>query len=472
MKSPIYQRALFLFSLLSLIFVTNLQAQRNINYPQLANRNQQSLVSFDRIILPGQSDSTVTLATVYNLPYSYLPFKKEERSASDKKFFGTFEMNMEVFKSNKSQLRKKEENISVQGLEPIARAFSSDTAYAKSYEQSQSRTHFLSGYLQTSLSPGIYSYILQIRRGTKTQNQTSRTRTIRLESYKHMTIGNIMLGEELVEKQEAPLFQLSKLGKDVQYAQDFYALAYIPGYKEEANYSLEISNLNTSNGDTTKVGTVFSKELTSADIRRGIRPTLGKKSGTRTHLRLSPSATNGFTYALLKIPGSQFPNATYRLTIRNKGAKSPVASTTFQTIWIDIPTSLLSLDVAIDMLRYMTDQTTIDRLSRGNSNEREQKFRSFWEKRDPTPETQFNELMAEYYRRIDYAYKNFTTQNSLGYNSDQGEIYIKFGPPNDISRKYPTNGPTTEIWSYPNRKFIFKATTGFGDFRLVSRETK
>ncbi|NIT58652.1 MAG: GWxTD domain-containing protein, partial [Aliifodinibius sp.] len=82
------------------------------------------------------------------------------------------------------------------------------------------------------------------------------------------------------------------------------------------------------------------------------------------------------------------------------------------------------------------------------------------------------ELMAEYYRRIDHAYKKFTTENTIGFNSDRGEIYIKYGPPNDINRKFPKNGATTEIWTYPDRIFVFKATTGFGDFKLISNQSK
>nr|WP_240894623.1 GWxTD domain-containing protein [Fodinibius halophilus] len=122
------------------------------------------------------------------------------------------------------------------------------------------------------------------------------------------------------------------------------------------------------------------------------------------------------------------------------------------------------------MLHYIVDDKTLDRLSSGSNEEREQKFREFWEKRDPTPETDYNELMAEYYRRIDYAYDKFSTQNKLGHKSDRGNVYIKFGPPKNTKRKFPTNGPTTEIWTYPSTKFVFQATTGFGDFKLVSKE--
>ena len=81
--------------------------------------------------------------------------------------------------------------------------------------------------------------------------------------------------------------------------------------------------------------------------------------------------------------------------------------------------------------------------------------------------------MTEYYRRIDYAYKTFsTTSEPEGYQSDQGQLYIKMGPPLDIERSFPTNGNVKEIWTYSNGEYIFIASSGFGDFKLISTPQK
>src|SRR5699024_8004613 len=148
------------------------------------------------------------------------------------------------------------------------------------------------------------------------------------------------------------------------------------------------------------------------------------------------------------------------------------SQTVFQSMWIDMPRSLLSLDFSTKMLHYIVSQETIDRLTEGNRAEREQKYRSLWKKKDPTPKTEYNELMAEYYRRIDYAYQNFSSSTQPGFDTDQGRIYITYGPPRDKERKFPTSGSTVEIWTYPNKEFIFRATSGFGDFRLVSEQNR
>lgn len=456
---------LFLFSITS-----SLWAQRNTTYHELALRNQQQPVSFDFIKLPGNNNDTVIFTSVFSFPYSYLPFKKYKNRSSENDFYSEMNLSLEVFKTDEERFRraKRNEDISVEGLEPVGRTFWSDTAFAKTYEESQSKEQFLKGYFSISLTPDIYNYVLQMQRGEKSDRSISRTQSVRIVPYSEMEVGNIILGQEIAADDEKPRLQLSDMAGNVKYGEDFYALAYLPQYEDGTTYNLQITSLNVADEDTSRVRQIYSSEVN--DFRTNIKPEISSANG-KLFVDLHKS-DNGFAYALVEVPNSDFPNSLYRMTITREGDKTPAAQTIFRSLWIDMPTSLLSLDVAIDMLHYIVDDETLDRLSSGSSAEREKKFREFWEKRDPTPDTQFNELMAEYYRRIDYAYENFTTDNTLGYRSDQGEIYIKFGPPQDINRRFPANGNTREIWTYQNRKFVFRATTGFGDFKLVSDETR
>lgn len=457
--------------ILSFSSVTEVLGQRFSEYQKLSMRDQRPELFFDFFTLPGDTEDSVQLVSAYSFSYRYLPFKKLNQSdsgqESSKAFYSPINLNMEVFKASEEQLRKKGRDVSVEGLETAGRSFWEDTAYAKTYEESQSEHNFLQGNLQVGLKPGIYSYVLQMKRGERTDPRMSRTRTVRVESYPEMETGNILLGSSVSEDGGTSKFKLVSMGENVKYGNDFYALAYIPNYEANSDYTVEVHALEISNEDTSQTKTVYSQKLSDSDIRSDIRPSLMQNSDSENILELS-SNTNGYTYALIEIPNSTFPSSFYRLTINKGGSQKPASETVFRSMWIDMPRSLLSLDVSIDMLHYIVDEKTLDQLQSGSKSQREQKFRDFWKKRDPTPETQYNELMAEYYRRIDYAYQNFTTDNTIGYESDQGEVYIKFGPPKDTERKFPTNGSTVEIWTYPNRQFVFRATTGFGDFKLVS----
>jgi GWxTD domain-containing protein len=462
--------AALLFTFL-LGLTTNIWAQRNVSYRDLVMRNQERPVSFDFIVLPGETPSEVQFTSVFSFSYSYLPFKKTGNRNTDQQFYSTANLSMEVFKGGKNfNKRKRNDNISVEGLEPVGRAFWGDTAYAQTYEQSQSKKDHLHGYLDLSLAPGNYNYVMQLKRGEETESRMSRTQSVRIRPYEDMPVGNIILREQFHEDNGTTRLQLTTMGSNVEYATDFHLMAYLPRYEADTDYSLTISRLNVVDEDTSRQSQVYNTSLSGDDIRTNIHPRISS-TDKETFIDLDPSS-GGYAYALLQIPNSNFPNALYRVTVRKEGQDTPVAQGTYRSLWVDMPTSLLNLDVAIDMLSYVADDKTIDRLSSGSQIEREEKFREYWDKRDPTPDTEFNELMAEYYRRIDYAYRNYTTNNVLGYNSDQGEVYIKFGPPQNIERKFPTDGATTEIWTYQNRRFVFKATTGFGDFQLVNNQSE
>ena len=308
-----------------------------------------------------------------------------------------------------------------------------------------------------------------MKRGDQTESRISRTQKINITSYGEQKTGDVFVSPTFPDKSESSRFILNTTGNTVDYAKDFQAIAYLPKYKSDESYTMDIVKLSALREDTTKQNKVFSKKLTEENIKTDVRPQLIHTEG-KPYLNLNVS-DGGYTYAIIDVPNSEFENSLYQLSIKNS-AGDIVAQDTFRSQWNDMPTSLLNLNVAIEMLRFITNKETIKKIDNGTALEREKKFRSFWKEKDPTPDTEFNELMAEYYQRIDYTYKNFTTENTIGFNSDRGEVYIKYGPPKDINRKFPKEGATTEIWTYPNRQFIFKATTGFGDFDLVSSQSR
>ena len=103
---------------------------------------------------------------------------------------------------------------------------------------------------------------------------------------------------------------------------------------------------------------------------------------------------------------------------------------------------------------------------------REALFRDFWKRRDPTPGTEQNELMQEYYYRVEYANTHFST-NRNGWETDRGRIFILYGEPSDVEQHpFEINSKPYEVWYYNalNRRFVFVDYTGFGDYELVEPE--
>ncbi|MCK4297684.1 MAG: GWxTD domain-containing protein, partial [Candidatus Marinimicrobia bacterium] len=94
----------------------------------------------------------------------------------------------------------------------------------------------------------------------------------------------------------------------------------------------------------------------------------------------------------------------------------------------------------------------------------------FWKGKDPTPNTQENELMNEYYMRVHYSNQHFSGFQA-GWKADMGMIFILFGPPSDIERHpFDIQSKPYEIWYYYeiNRTFVFVDESGFGEYRLIS----
>jgi len=73
-----------------------------------------------------------------------------------------------------------------------------------------------------------------------------------------------------------------------------------------------------------------------------------------------------------------------------------------------------------------------------NDEERDQFIEAFWQRRDPTPDTEENEFKEEHYRRIEYANEHFAA-GIPGWKSDRGRIYIMYGPADEIE-SHPSGG--------------------------------
>lgn len=133
-----------------------------------------------------------------------------------------------------------------------------------------------------------------------------------------------------------------------------------------------------------------------------------------------------------------------------------------------ISASITNLRLAIQQMRYILTDKEWKQFSTAKGSEKEDLFQSYWINRDPTPGTQQNEVMDEYFARIYFAGENFTSFQP-GWKTDMGMIYVLFGPPDEIERSTRSPGRiVTQNWLYYriNRNFLFIDENGFGEYRL------
>jgi len=102
---------------------------------------------------------------------------------------------------------------------------------------------------------------------------------------------------------------------------------------------------------------------------------------------------------------------------------------------------------------------------------------SFWDRRDPTPETPVNEFKQQFYQRVQMANRDFGFGSGDGWNTDRGRVLIKYGPPNNIEKQQSSiNQKPWVTWQYyeieGGVQFIFVDRTGYGSFQLVHSDAR
>lgn len=175
-----------------------------------------------------------------------------------------------------------------------------------------------------------------------------------------------------------------------------------------------------------------------------------------------------------KIDGIDLGLGDYLLTIQIEDEKlnrNSVTQKRFIARLPGVPFVIKDIDKAIEQMIYIASTSEIDSIKASpTDDEKLKKFFDYWKRKDPNPATSENEVFNEYYRRIEYANKNFTHYVE-GWRTDMGMVYIILGSPSNVDRHpFELNSKPYEIWYYYelNRQFVFMDYTGFGDYRLIT----
>ena len=166
----------------------------------------------------------------------------------------------------------------------------------------------------------------------------------------------------------------------------------------------------------------------------------------------------------------------YKLTVKvvQSGVKQE-RSISFSSNWRYFESSELNVIRAIEPLKEYVSNDQWDELMSAPEARKEFLFDNYWLERDPTPGTEANELMDEFYRRVDFVNYNFSVNGiaKSAWETDRGKVYMKYGSPSNVERfASDMNIPPYEIWFYAkiNRKFVFEDRNGNGEFMLVKVE--
>ncbi len=331
-----------------------------------------------------------------------------------------------------------------------------DTVLAGKYEQTDSKKDFYSFSKSVNLQNGTYTVSINLL------NKSSRNKIYKLVSLntektipifcKAINVNSLNDIEPLIYGGSMPFSSSSvrliipTIGK--QYSKNLIYLLAKKKSTDVEEYEPDFANLS----GTVEIRNNFSLNSTAFK---------GK-----TYLNLQKIVSNN-QFLDLEISSNKVLPGTYTLKIFEENTRDTLKFD-FLNEWFDKPLSLKKVSYAIDCLSYILKDDEIDDMRAGENKENWEKFYSFWSKKDPTPNSLYNEALIQYFTRLDYAFFNFQTLSEVdGSKTDRGKIYILFGEPQIMANSF-TNGKSLITWSYPNLKkdYIFELISS-GIYKLV-----
>jgi GWxTD domain-containing protein len=323
------------------------------------------------------------------------------------------------------------------------------------------RKQYFQGAMTFSLPPGKYSVLLRLEDKESDNRIPDSKRPVILPA----TPGPILSTIIPVQDQSAATGKFISyiLGGDVIFSQNFgfVAVHSTPGMNS-ARYTISLRDeeeeTTTIIADT--VVRLLSFPYSSLQL---------KNDSANVRFEIHPESVSTVYY--IPVTGTMIRQGRYDITIRFEDSSKTTLP--FGARWPDMPLSLLDLELATMPLQHLLKREEYSDLRRGGRETRIRKFDEFWSRRDPTPGSAFNEMMAEFYRRVDYTVGAFRTlKEPNGSMTDRGRIYILYGKPTSTDRILRPGTIPQEIWHYTNlgKKFIFKDQSRQGNYTLTESQ--
>ena len=463
-------------------------------YVDLALRYDRPRLYHEAFALPGKTQPVLVVS--FRIPNAMLVFTRAQADLSGGAFVAQAEVVVEVY--------QKGERLAEQRWQRTHRA--------AGFEATQRREVDIEGEVRFALDPGLYAYRLRVEDGNSERSRELDLRPVSVPDFTESALGKpvmaanvqtdstdvrlrlVNLGGAAPFGQPAEVVVPLGLGSDVQTET---AMLTYTLYRQKADpvgrrQALRSGHVEAIPVRRTSDGTVLppieprpeGPALATGTVAGTAFvpvPPLEKGSETGVSLVWSADVRPAKAGYLARIPlGAHLDDGAYVLeTALQVGTAEtkPLARqrTSFRVRWRGQPVSLYSPVVAIRNLQFVESRAAIGAMLKGSREAQQARLEAYWKERDPTPGTVFNELMAEYYRRVDHAADAFRTgliPAPDGLRTDQARIYIIHGPPENVERRFPPPGGVEETWTYTDgRQFVFRAATSFDAFELARKES-
>jgi GWxTD domain-containing protein len=440
-------------------FAQILPAQRERERERWNVGEESPLIFFETLHLIADEPDKRRLDINYRIAYDFFVFVRNNDSEAKEPYVARADIAVEILDSNKISTARQ----IVQKELPLP-----------ALPDQQSEKKFLQGIFSFVLSPGRYTIVTEVNDLESTRKYFDDKRTIVLADVQSRPLffSDVIFTETARERDTLTKFIPLNYGGDVPFGRNFDVYAEILSHTplDSLRGSYHITKQNT---DLEKPTIIIS----DSDLVTKILPAkslIVHSNETDYFYRVANSPLNNKYLVALPLRGDTLEQGAYELNIFVASATESISvKKPFHIRWHSMPMSLRSFERAVMPLQYIMEEKEFRRLKNVPRKDRKKKFDEFWKAKDPTPQTTFNEAMAEFYRRVDYAAVNFATlRDPDGIETDRGRAYILYGPPTKIDRRLTPGTLPQEIWFYTNlnKKLIFLDETGKGDYKFISQE--
>jgi GWxTD domain-containing protein len=439
-----------------IIFLTLVSsAQRRPTTPE-----RQQFLYIETVNLVSENPDLGRLDINFRISKNFFVFTRATDQAAPYEFSGRGEMIVELFDREGRS---------------VAREITERIIYSATHQQDYRDTEYLEDIFSFDVPSGEYRLYVQIIDLQSARRYTDRDRRVQVRTFPpdKLTVSDIVFLEPLTSERPVSRFTPLNLGGNVFFGRNFDAYIEFISSADPSRTPLVITNLYRIPKEKDNRELLFSDTLRSENFHTGKKLSITSAS-EKYYYSLTDSGRTDRRIAFLNVLGEQLFEGAYRLEISiDDGLEQQNKVHTFRVQWLDKPVSLRNLDFAVSILEYILSEEEYKEIRRGNDREKEEKFHAFWRSKDPDTTTAFNPVMAEFYRRVDYAAREFGThRESNGAKTDRGRVYIIYGSPSNTQRLLSAGQPPQEIWIYTHlhQKFIFVDQGRQGNYRLVSRE--
>jgi len=166
-----------------------------------------------------------------------------------------------------------------------------------------------------------------------------------------------------------------------------------------------------------------------------------------------------------------------RVTMYHPSGGKKERTKQFSFTWINRPVDMYDFERAIEQMEYIINDDDWSDIKEADEEEKREFFINFWNERDIFPETEENDLLEEYFMRVEVANQEFKVEDKPGWKTDRGRIFCVYGRPDSREVYAGQTGyydtPARETWTYleARKRFVFVDRSRKGYFLLVSETT-